>query len=304
MEAIGVTGGTGLIGKSLVPHLLKRGYKVLIFTRKNNQINLNSNPQYVFWDPFKLKCDSKALHSLNAVIHLAGAGLADKRWSEKRKKEIVDSRVQSTQFLLAQLKLHAPGCVSFIGASAIGYYGPDKNSKPFDENMPAYNDFIANVCRQWEASELQAESFLRTVILRFGIVLSKQSGAYQKLRQPMSFGIVPILGSGKQIVSWIHIDDLCSIILFALQNKQISGTYNAVAPVPVTHVQLMQTIAREKGGLKIPVPVPSYVLKLLLGEMSSEVLKSTSVSADKILKAGFVFNYSTIQPAVHALETQ
>ncbi len=303
MSTIGITGGTGLIGTHISKLLLSKGYDVIIFTRGGNKVN--EKLQYAHWDPSKNECDIESVKKLDAVINLAGAGIADKRWTAKRKKEIEDSRVQGTTFLISTLKEHARSCNIFIGASAIGFYGTDSIPPvAFTENSPHAEDFLGNTCMQWEEAEIQASTFLRTVIFRFGIVLSKEGGAYTKFAHPQSFGIVPILGNGKQIISWIHIYDLCNMLLFAMENSPINGIFNAVAPKPVSNKELMKMIAKEKGGIKILLPVPSFVLKIMLGEMSEEVLKSTTINAGKIINAGFSFKFNTIPDAVKDLETQ
>ena len=299
MQTIGITGGTGFVGKHLTSLLTGKGLQVIIFTR-NPQNRATSGPvSYAYWDAEQGKCDTNALAKTDAIVHLAGAGVADKRWTKTRKKEIIDSRVKATDFLVGQLKEHAPQCKTFIAASAIGFYGPDIPGKdPFAESAPPYNDFLGTTCKAWETSSTSAEKVMRTVILRFGIVLGKESGAFPQFAKPTDMGIVPLLGGGKQTISWIEVDDLARMILYSLEHSQVNGVYNAVAPNPVTQKALMQSIAREKGGIKIPVPVPSFVLKIMLGEMSIEVLKSCTVSAQKVLDAGFVFDHPTIGNAV------
>ena len=274
MSIIGITGGTGLIGRHLTALLVEKGYKVIIFSRSAGKTG-DKNISYTYWDPEKSEIDRAALGNIDCIIQLAGASVAQKRLTAKRKQEVINSRVQSTNFLLTQLKEQAPNCKTIIAASATGFYGPDTpGSIPFTETAPTYNDFLGETCRQWEDATEKANSFMRTVIIRIGIVLGKDGGAFPELAGPLSFGIMPILGSGKQVVSWIDIDDLAGLFLFALENEGISGVYNGVSPNPVTHKQLMYAIAREKGGLSIPAPVPAFALKIALGEMSTEVLKS------------------------------
>jgi uncharacterized protein len=301
MQTIGITGGTGFIGRHLTALLLLKGYAVVIFSRSSHEV-IDKHVTYAHWHPDKGACDIRALKSLDAVINLAGAGIADKRLTEARKKQVIESRVKGTQFLLACIKEHAPNCKTLVSASAIGYYGPDrKGASPFTETAPPYNDFMATVCREWERAALQAEEFMRTVIIRTGIVLGKDGGSFPKLAGPMSFGIMPILGSGRQIVSWIAIDDLAALYLFALENTHMGGIYNGVAPRPVEHKLMMRTIAKAKGGIKIPVPAPAFLLKIVLGELSEEVLKSCTVSAEKISTAGFSFKHPDINSAVKIL---
>ncbi len=300
MQTIGITGGTGFVGYQLAIQLTLLGYRVVIFTRAIHKTLQNDEIKYSYWSPTEKKFDLTYLKDINAVIHLAGAGVADKRWSAKRKKEIVDSRILGTSFLIEKLKVHAPNCTTFIAASAIGFYGPDKieNKSAFDETANYFPDFLGTTCSAWEKESIQASTTMRTTIFRFGIVLGKNHGAFPQFAMPQNFGIKPILGSGKQIISWIHIEDICNAIIWALKGENIHGIYNAVTPNPVSQKQLMDTIDQYKKGFRIPIPVPSFMLKIGLGEMSIEVLKSTTVSADKIRKAGFEFKFSTIDKAV------
>jgi uncharacterized protein (TIGR01777 family) len=301
MKTIGITGGAGFVGKRLTTLLLSLGYEVVVFTRNNTLTNTHKGLTFAHWDPNHEQCDTDALRRLDAIVHLAGAGIADKRWTKERKKEIVHSRVHGTGFLASQLSNHAPDCKTFVAASAIGYYGPDLNmNAPFNESDPPATGFICDTCVKWEAAAQKA-AHMRTVILRIGIVLGKESGAFPRLAQPLSSGIMPILGTGNQVVSWIAVDDLTRLMVAALENEELSGVYNAVAPNPVSHLQLMQAIAKAKGGLKIPVPAPSFILKLILGEMADEILKSCTVSAQKTLSTGFTFTYPEIKSAVEAL---
>ncbi len=301
MKTIGITGGTGFIGRHLTEHLIGKGYKVVIFSRSAKNAG-SEYVSYAHWDAEKGEIDKPALSRLDGLVHLAGASIAEKRLTEKRKKEIINSRVHSTGFLVAQLKEHAPGCKTLVSASAMGFYGPDRpGAPPFTESAPPYDDFLGNTCRQWEAATMQAQDLLRTVIIRIGIVLGKDGGAFPELSGPLSFGVMPILGGGKQVVSWIEVTDLARLFTFALENTAMSGVYNGVSPNPVSHRQLMYAIAKERGGLAIPVPVPAFVLKIALGEMSAEVLKSCTVSSDKTTASGFGFEHPEIAGALKKL---
>ncbi|MEZ5015413.1 MAG: TIGR01777 family oxidoreductase [Flavipsychrobacter sp.] len=300
-QIIGITGGTGFVGQHLKTMLIKKGHEVVIFTRNPNKKTNEQGVEYAYWNPSNEEIDIDILPKLNSVIHLAGAGVADKRWTNDRKKVIVSSRVDATNFLVKQLKQYAINCNSFIAASATGYYGPDRTDQPFKETDQYYNDFLGNTCYQWETASKTASDKFRTVIIRIGIVLGKEAGAFKEFEKPTKFGIVPILGSGKQIISWIHVQDLASLFTFAIETDNMSGIYNGVAPNPASNKELMKTIAQIKGGIKIPVPVPSFVLKLMLGEMSIEILKSCTASSEKIEQAGFQFQYPVLANAINDL---
>jgi TIGR01777 family protein len=301
-KTIGITGGTGFVGRHIIRLLEEYGYQSVVFTRHPEKYKKTDKIKYAYWNPDEQKCDLRMMQQLDGVINLAGEGIASERWTNKRKQQIVDSRVRGTEYLVAQLKQYAPHCQVLVSASATGYYGADKGGGSFKEDSAPANDFLGQTCLHWEQAAKTADNTMRTVITRFGIVLGKEAGMYKELATPMNFCIAPTLGSGKQMVSWIHVDDLAGILLKALQDKQMSGAYNAVAPQPATHKQIVKTIANVKAGPKIPIPVPSALLKIALGEMSEEVLKSCTVSSQKMQAAGYSFHYSTIDQAVKAIE--
>lgn len=302
MKYIGITGGTGLIGKHLSKLLADDGYEIIIFTRKpDKKRKYIKNTTYAYWNPVKNQIDTDKLAKVEAMVHLAGAGIADKRWTEQRKTDIVDSRVLGTQFIVEQLRQHAPDCKVLVSSSAIGYYGEDNGGEPFTENAIPADDFLGRTCVKWEDASEPAEEFTRRVVLRMGIVMAKESGAFAEFVKPMRWGVMPILGSGDQVVSWIHVTDAARMIRFAIERIEVTGTYNAVAPLPVAHTNLMHTIGRVKRGWQIPIPVPGAILKVILGEMSIEVLKSATVSAEKIQKRGFRFEFRDIESAAKNL---
>ncbi len=306
MSTILITGGTGLIGNALTKMLLEKGHRLIILSRSPRK-STNNNLNYALWDVNKQTIDTNAIIEADYIIHLAGAGVADKRWSEKRKKEIKESRVQSSTLLVNALKNNPNKVKAVIAASATGWYGEDANqsagNKPFTEEKPAASDFLGETCRLWEASiEPVTALGIRLVTLRTGIVLSNNGGAYVEFKKPLKMGIAAVLGSGHQIISWVHIEDLCRMYLFALENEEIKGAYNAVAPMPVSNKVLMLLLAKKiKGKFFIPLHVPSFALKIILGEMSIEVLKSATVSASKIKEAGFTFLYPSIEIATDQL---
>jgi uncharacterized protein len=305
MQTILVTGGTGLVGKNLVAHLVKKNYHVIILTRSIDNIEKQKNVEYALWDVKNGTIDIDAIQKADAIIHLAGAGVMDKKWDEHYMQEIEDSRTKSSALLVKTLQNNTHKVRVIVSSSAIGWYGEDKLSNHyFVETDKADEGFLGRVCSNWEQS-IEAASALniRVCKLRTGIVLANEGGAYKEFKTSIKYGIAAILGNGKQMVSWIHIDDLCRQFIFAIENENMSGSYNAVAPNPVNNKELTLTIANTiKGKFYIPIHVPTFILKLMLGKRSIEILKSTTVSSDKIKAAGFTFLYPSILSTVAALE--
>ena len=295
-----------MIGKALTKMLLEKNYRVIILTRNKAQHPSSENLEFAEWDIDRQTISREAIQSADYIIHLAGAGVADKRWTEERKLEIVNSRTQSSFLLVKALNENAHHVKAVISASAIGWYGPDPvipNPKPFVESDPADSAFLGATCKKWEESISPVKALgIRLAICRTGIVLSNSGGAFVEFRRSLRFGIAPILGSGKQITSWIHETDLCRIYLTLMENENISGVYNAVAPSPVTNQALMMQLARKcKGKFFLLIPVPALALKIALGEMSIEVLKSATVSSDKLLNKGFHFSFPSVDQAINDL---
>ena len=262
--------------------------------------------QQLQWDPATGYIDPEAIRQADYIIHLAGAGVADHRWTDKRKKVIEESRTKTAELLVKALREIPNNVRGVVSASGIGWYGADPvipNPRPFEETDPANRDFLGETCRKWEAAITQVtELGKRLVILRTGLVLSRHGGALAEFRKPARFGVAAILGSGRQIMSWIHMDDLCRLYLDAIVREEWSGVYNAVAPNPVSNRVLTTELARRlKGRYFVPIFVPSFLLKLMIGEMSVEVLKSTTVSAAKARAAGFQFIYPAVEPALDNL---
>ena len=305
METILIAGGSGLVGKELSKHLLEKGYRVIILTRSAEKaamkLEKHSHLSYAAWNIEKGFIDESAIREADHVIQLAGAGVADKIWTEKRKQEIVDSRVKSGELLVKSIQQIPNQIKTVIGASAIGWYGPDAvpPQQPFTEVDPPDPSYLGETCRLWEASLNGLDTAtVRRVILRIGIVLSPEGGAIKEFLKPLRMGAATILGNGKQIVSWIHIQDLVSLFAYAVSNKQIQGVYNAVAPHPVSNKELIMTLAWAKSHFFIKFKVPAIVLKLVMGEMSIEVLKSATVSSKKIQGSGFEFRFPDIRSAL------
>jgi len=286
--------------------LLDKGYHVIILTRSNGKKSKpGENVSYAGWDIRTRKIDIDAIAQADYIIHLAGASVAEKRWTKKRKKEIIDSRVESSKLIVENLKLNPNKVKAVISASAIGWYGADPfipNVAPFEEIHPASDDFLGKTCKLWEESiNPLTESGIRLVKLRTGIVLSKEGGALKEFIKPLKFGVATILGNGKQIISWIHIDDLVGMFITAIENEKLSGVYNAVAPAPVSNKELTIQLAKARNKFYIPFYVPSFILIIVLGEMSVEVLKSATVSSKKIQNAGFSFLYPGIDESLKNL---
>jgi uncharacterized protein len=305
MQTILITGGTGLVGKALVQLLVQKNYQVIILTRNIKNTKAEPNTSYALWDVNAGTIDLAAVTKADAIIHLAGAGVMDKKWNDDYKKEIETSRTKSAALIIDTLKNNAHKVKALISASAIGWYGEDKSAQHFFiENEAADKSFLGDVCQLWEKSVEAAEAIgIRVCKLRIGIVLSKNGGAYKEFRQPLKFGVAAILGSGKQMVSWVHIDDLCRQFLFALENENMQGSYNAVAPMPVNNKTLTLCIAKAvKGSFFIPIHVPIFVLKIMMGQRSIEILKSSTVSSDKIKAAGFTYIYPSVDAAIATIE--
>lgn len=304
METVLIAGGTGLIGNTFSMELISKGYKVFILTR-NVEKRSSSNPNLVFvkWDINLGLINIDAVCSADIIINLAGASIVEKRWSEKRKNEILESRIKSSALIYKTLNENVNKVKTIICASAIGWYGESDMADSFIETAPASSSFLGNTCKRWEAENQKfTELGKRLVIFRIGIVLSKDGGFLTEIKKSLRFGIAAILGNGNQIVSWIHLEDLVRMFQFAIENEIINDVYNAVSNEPVTYKRLMQEYAASiKGRFFIPIHVPSFVLKIVLGEMSSEILKSIKVSNDKIKKTGFTFLYPHISNAFKQL---
>ena len=307
MATITITGGTGMIGTALTQALLDRHHRVIILTREGEKNKTEAEGlSYAEWDLANSKIDERAIRQADYIVHLAGANVAGKRWTKKRKQEIVDSRVKSGELIVHSLRDIPNNVKAVISASAIGWYGPDPvipNPDPFREEAPASDDFLGRTCLAWEKSLETANALgKRLVYLRTGIVLSKEGGALQEFRRPLKFGFATILGSGKQVISWVHIDDLVRLYIAAIEKDEMTGAYNAVAPMPVSNKELVLQLARKKKGrFFVPIYVPGFALKLVLGEMSVEVLKSATVSCAKLHVEGFTFLYPSLDAALDHL---
>ncbi len=296
-----ITGGTGLVGTRLAEILIRKGYQVSFLSRQAGEGKIKK----YLWDLKTKYIDEGAIQKADHIIHLAGAGVFDKRWTKEYKKEILESRVDSTALLAEKLSTLKHKVKSFISASAIGIYGFDTGDSWQNETEPTIvgKGFLAEVTGKWEASLSPIEkSGLRTVKIRIGIVLSGQGGALEELSKPIKYFVGSPMGKGIQYVSWIHVDDLCEMFITALENEKMQGAYNAAAPDPVTNKMLTIEIASVlKRPLWLP-NIPAFVLNLILSsEKAAILLGGNRVSTEKIVEAGFKFNYPNLKPALEDL---
>lgn len=290
-----VTGATGLVGSTLCKKLQKKGYNVYRLSRRKSKNTF-------YWNPSKNEIDSKAIKNTDVIIHLAGANIAEKRWTDSQKQRIINSRTKTAVLLHSELTRQKKKLDVFISASAIGYYGMVTSDKIFTEDSPLGNDFLAETCNLWEKS---AEKFSdisnRVVKLRTGIVLTPKGGALAKMATPFKWGLGAVIGSGKQYMPWIHIDDLCEMYCQAIENPSLKGSYNAVAPSHTTNAHFSKILA---SVLKKPfwLPnIPAFVLRLALGQMASMLLKGSRISSKKIEQTGFVFKHRNLKQVLQNL---
>ena len=299
METVLVAGASGLVGKSVVALLKQKGFAVHTLS---NSLSTDVTKQRYNWSPETGKIDIRCFDQVEHIINLSGAGLFDHRWTKAYKKKIIDSRTQSTALLASTILQHNYPIQTFVNASATGIYGADTGNQWVEEASPAGHDFLAHVVRLWEESlwkvtELKA----RKICLRFGIVLSDQGGALTQMAMPVKYGVGSPFGAGSQYISWIHMEDLAHMILFAIENASIQGAYNAVAPLPVTNEEMIKGIA-DRLEKKLWAPnIPGFVLEIVLGkERAATLLGGNRVKNFKIEQAGFNFRYKTLSEALHS----
>ena len=300
MKNILITGGTGLIGSRLTSLLAENGYNVSILTRKPRG---NGTYKEFKWDIDTDYVDSEAIENADYIIHLAGAGIADKRWSNERKKELYHSRIGTANLLYRKCSELDRYPQAFISASGINIYGLDSGEAVQWEDQPELgSDFIAELCKDWESAAAQfADMGTRVVCLRTPMVLAREGGALPKMSLPVKWGLGAPLGSGKQIISWIHIEDLCRLYLFAIENS-ILGAFNASASQTLTNREFMARLAKSLSRPYFMPVVPAFLLKGFLGEMAGLVLGGNNASNEKILGEGFEFTFPGINSALENLK--
>ncbi len=301
-QTVLLTGATGTIGTRLTLFLQEAGFSVCILSRSVQTI---PNVTTYLWDISQGQIDPQAIATADHIIHLAGAGIADQRWSKARKKEILDSRIQSTELLLSTLQTTPNRVQTFVCSSAIGFYGGDRGDTLLTETSPTGTDFLATVTIAWEqAAEHIARLGIRTVRLRTGVVLTMTGGALPKLLQPIRFNVGAPIGSGQQYMSWIHLDDLCRLYLRAVQDARWTGPYNAVAPHPATNEQVTRQIAQLVNKKIILPNIPEFVIRLLFGELAVTILGSSRVSNHRIAtESDFGYRFSDLRHALADLLT-
>jgi len=293
-----ITGASGLVGSRLTQLLIEQGHRVSHLSRSKKK---GSIPTFV-WNVKEKYIDPQAFNNVDTIIHLAGAGVADKRWNGKTKKEIKESRTHSTQLLCEKLKDHQHEVKTFVCASAIGYYGFTLSNELFTEESKPGDDFLAQVVKAWEVEADQISSIgIRVAKIRTGIVLSKNDGALKQIALPVKLFVGSPLASGRQYMSWIHIDDLCGIFIKAVNDDKMNGAYNGVAPHSVTNKEMTGEIAKVlKRPLWAP-NVPAFVLKLVVGEMADIVINGSNVSSAKIESAGYQFQFPSLDKAFNEI---
>jgi uncharacterized protein len=292
--------GTGVIGKALAEHLDAAGYKVKFLSTTRSYYG--KFPCY-FWDVKSGKIDPVAFENVYAVIHLAGAGIADKRWSDERKALLRSSRIDTAQLIFDHIKKLEQAPSIFITASGSNYYGVISSEINFEETAPHGTDFVGELCRDWEQAARQFEELgLRTAALRTGVVISSRGGALPKLRKVVKWLLGAPLGNGKQLMPWIHIEDLCAMYRHILDNENCSGPYNAVSSERISNRYFMRALGKVYCRPIFFLPIPGFLLRLVMGEGAVILLKGSHLSNQKICDSGFTFKFSKLQEAVEDVE--
>lgn len=294
-----ITGGTGLLGTLLSELLAEKGYLVRHLSRRPD--STARFPRFA-WDIPAGTIDQEAFNGVSAIIHLAGAGIADKRWTTARKKELIQSRVASTALLSQAIARMESKPDVVVACSAIGYYGSSQTATFTENSQPATEGFMEEVCAAWEqASDAIRQQGIRTPLIRVGIVLSRKGGALPELMKTYPVGVGSYFGKGQQQYSWIHIKDICRLFIEAMENSSYKMIYNGVAPNPCTLKKLANGMARAWPSPVVVLPAPEFALKVLLGEMAAIVLNSTRVLPEATMSNGFTFEFPSLKEAMEDL---
>ena len=289
MKKILIAGGTGFVGKKLILFLVEKGYSIHVLTRKPSA-NSSSNIRFFQWKIERQYIDKKAFEGVEILINLTGANIGEKRWTEQRKKEIIDSRINSIDVLYQYISENKFNINTFVSSSAVGFYGAVTTDKTFVETSENGNDFLASVCQKWEDAALKFNDLsIRTIILRKGVILGKEGGMVKKLSPLAKLGINVSLGSGKQYLPWIDIRDLVRLYDFFLSNAQLSGIYNAVATEQITMSDLSKALLQAFGKKSFLPNAPAFVIRLLFGEMAVMLFEGSKNNNEKLKTTGFFF---------------
>ncbi|MBX3043002.1 MAG: TIGR01777 family oxidoreductase [Candidatus Kapabacteria bacterium] len=299
MKKVIISGGTGMIGRHLTERLVNSGYEVVILTRSPKRYNSTEKIRYDKLDLDDIDYTARLINGSYSVINLAGAGVADKRWTDEYKKEIYDSRINITSHLTEAINRAEKKPKSFITASAIGIYG-DRGEETLTESSAAANTFLAKVCVDWEKESDKCSDLVRLVKARIGVVLAKEGGAYPQMITPFKFFVGGPIGSGKQWLSWIHIDDICGMFMWCIENPDVVGVYNFTAPNPVTMNDFAGSLGKSVSRPSL-FKVPEFILKLILGESAAVVLSSQKVLPESAISTGYNYKYSILDSALASL---
>lgn len=291
MEKVLITGGTGLIGSYLRNELHRRGYETVILSRR-------TGPSFAKWDIESGYIAEEAFEGVSYIIHLAGENIADKRWSEQCKKAIVESRTKSAELILKELIERNIRIKAFVSAGAIGYYGAVTSDIPIDETAEAGKDFLAETCQKWERSAMAfSKTADRVCIIRTGLVLAKGGGLLKRLLLPAKMGVSVVFGDGKQYMPWIHIKDLCNMYIKAIEDSNMDGIYNAVSPTSVTNRDFSNILGVALSKKPLIIKIPKFIISLMFGELGQVLVTGSKISADKIIEAGYKFEFTDLQEA-------
>tara|TARA_Y100001934_G_scaffold45939_1_gene55588 strand:- start:480 stop:1391 length:912 start_codon:yes stop_codon:yes gene_type:complete len=297
MKSILITGGTGLIGTKLYKFLKEKHFNVIVLTRRES-LSIE-NKDFVLWDPEKNILDTNKIENIDCVINLAGESIDGSRWTNKYKKRIMDSRVISTRFLFTKLKSLKNKPKVLVSASAVGCYHEDTLNEQ-DETSDLNHNFLGDVVKKWEFESRKFEDIgIKTSILRIGVVLSKEGGMLRKLYPLFLLGLGVPIGSGKQILSWVHIDDMVAII-FKCINENLSGIFNIVAPEKINNIGFTKLLSKRISFIRLPsfIKAPKFLVRIIFGEQSTLVLNGLNISSKKIEKTGYVFKFPTMDGAL------
>ncbi len=302
MKRVLITGGSGFVGRKLAKELLARGDQVTVLTRDARRAKgeLPAAVRCAAWNPEKAGAWYEELGIVDAVVHLAGESVA-KRWTDAVKKRIESSRIDSTRHLVEAIERAAHKPEVLVSASATGYYGPQAPEKELDETSPPGSDYLASVCARWEEAAREVEKLgVRAVQLRIGVVLGEGGGALEKMLLPFKLFAGGPMGDGKQMIPWVHRDDVVGMLLMAIDNPEIKGPINAVSPNPVSSKELATAIGTVTSRPSW-IPAPAFALKLAMGEASSILLTGQRVVPQRAIDLGYEFHRARLVPALESI---